>query len=513
MLFQTLVKSIFNRPSHTLLFFIKTNFNLFFYRLFFFCFFFFSLLSCRQESTHTLSNGKEIICLEPMFNTHNIKNLIEQNTNKEIAISVSSNSKSLHKNLITGVYNIIHEIKKRYTINTVEAVVSLKCYLQNSTNIVGANLIGVEPTSQIFDLKKYNFSFNNMTNSEPIVLNSETAKALNVSVGGALQAYSILGDKVNFSVIGIFEKNQDVPNNNFISLQAARMFEGFMETEATNLVILNPENSKNLSNSDSFIKENNLQLSRTNFLQTEAITPILSELDTIPNNESKETNSEFVITNLSAKKKEYLLIDEEEFGPVTLSVRQSKSKIGHIRNAMGLAKMVESRLGNIVAYSFPYFNVVSLCKIGKPEINNNAEQYPETEVFIRLRGVLPEKEIVLNNLNSQLANSSLERFKSLSNGILLGEELAQKLGLKRESKLNLISTTGEIFHCVVLGVINRGSKEKNNEAIININLAQKLANASQDVASFIEVKLKPNTNHDLAISELQRVTMKVVAPL
>lgn len=129
---------------------------------------------------------------------------------------------------------------------------------------------------------------------------------------------------------------------------------------------------------------------------------------------------------------------------------------------------------------------------------------------MRLKGVIPKKEIVVDNLSNYLSKISVKKFGSISNGILFGKDVASSLNIKLGSNVKLISVSGEIYHCVVLGIIDWKDFDKNNELICSMTLAQKIDSVAPDEATGIEIKLKDVTSKNDIASKLQKMTLKKV---
>jgi len=92
------------------------------------------------------------------------------------------------------------------------------------------------------------------------------------------------------------------------------------------------------------------------------------------------------------------------------------------------------------------------------------------------KGVEPEKEAAIANLSSSLLEpNGLVELDYTPSGILLGDQLAEKLDASYHSRLVLISSSGTEYPVIVVGRYNSGFNARDErEAYINLQLAQRI---------------------------------------
>lgn len=90
-------------------------------------------------------------------------------------------------------------------------------------------------------------------------------------------------------------------------------------------------------------------------------------------------------------------------------------------------------------------------------------RYGSTDVSATIIGIDPELERRVSNLEDDLiSDSSLTALRTTANGIILGEGLAEKLGLAMGDTVNVVSPTGLVLRMKVAGLFRTGLVSKDN---------------------------------------------------
>ncbi len=107
------------------------------------------------------------------------------------------------------------------------------------------------------------------------------------------------------------------------------------------------------------------------------------------------------------------------------------------------------------------------------------------------KGIIPEREANVANLEKIVKTGSLEELSFTPNGIILGDLLAKDLRVKYRSRMDLVTEKGEIFPVIVLGTFQSGFSEFDRTiGYINLRLAQRIEGISASTVSGIGI----NTN-------------------
>ncbi len=83
-------------------------------------------------------------------------------------------------------------------------------------------------------------------------------------------------------------------------------------------------------------------------------------------------------------------------------------------------------------------------------------RYGGRDVSTNIIGITPELERNVSNLEKDLMVGSINNLLTHSNGIILGEVLANKIGARMNSKVSAISPAGVVMHMKVVGIFSTG---------------------------------------------------------
>jgi lipoprotein-releasing system permease protein len=109
----------------------------------------------------------------------------------------------------------------------------------------------------------------------------------------------------------------------------------------------------------------------------------------------------------------------------------------------------------------------------------------------RVAGVDIERENEIFNVEKHMLSGDLRRLETTTNGIILGEGLAMKLGAKPDDNIMVISPKGVALEMRVTGIHKSGIVELDNtRAYINIRNAQKLLMVDGSYITDLNIKLR-----------------------
>lgn len=107
-----------------------------------------------------------------------------------------------------------------------------------------------------------------------------------------------------------------------------------------------------------------------------------------------------------------------------------------------------------------------------------------------LSGIDIDKENLLFNLHKEVIAGNITELKVITNGVILGVGLAEKIGAEVGDVLSL-ATTAAIVDVKVVAITQSGiTQVDDNRAYINLRLAQNLLNADRTYITDINLKLK-----------------------
>ncbi|GAB4135737.1 MAG: ABC transporter permease [Bacteroidia bacterium] len=114
-----------------------------------------------------------------------------------------------------------------------------------------------------------------------------------------------------------------------------------------------------------------------------------------------------------------------------------------------------------------------------------------SQVAGRVAGVDIQKENSIFNVEKYMIAGDLKKLETITNGIILGEGLAMKLGAKTGDNMTVASPKGVALEMKVVGIHKSGIVElDNSRAYINIRNAQKLLQVDGSYITDLNIKLK-----------------------
>jgi lipoprotein-releasing system permease protein len=127
------------------------------------------------------------------------------------------------------------------------------------------------------------------------------------------------------------------------------------------------------------------------------------------------------------------------------------------------------------------------------------------EVSGRASGVDIVKENLVFHVADYMVKGDMMKLRTITNGIILGVGLAEKLGAKINDNINVISPLGVTLEMKVVGLHSAGITEVDNtRAFINIRNAQKLVQVDGSYITDLNIKLKDIDNAEVLAHNYER---------
>jgi lipoprotein-releasing system permease protein len=105
-----------------------------------------------------------------------------------------------------------------------------------------------------------------------------------------------------------------------------------------------------------------------------------------------------------------------------------------------------------------------------------------------VKGIIPEREAKIGQLENNVKSGSLAELEFTSNGILLGSGLAKKLKARYHQIIRFTGGNGKLYSVIVVGTFTSGfSAVDDNNAFMNLRLAQSIAGISENAVSGIGI--------------------------
>ncbi len=124
----------------------------------------------------------------------------------------------------------------------------------------------------------------------------------------------------------------------------------------------------------------------------------------------------------------------------------------------------------------------------------------------RLAGVDIDKENLLFKVSDFMILGDISKLKTVNNGIILGEGLADKIGAGMNDNINVIAPNGTMLEMKIVGINRTGLTEVDkSRAYVSIRNAQRLLGVDNSYITDINIKLKDITRSDELSKEFEKI--------
>lgn len=152
---------------------------------------------------------------------------------------------------------------------------------------------------------------------------------------------------------------------------------------------------------------------------------------------------------------------EDLYAAVEFAGLSTKATRPGIKNPYAIIASLESWLDGAVAPSVQARAVI---------------RYAGRDTAANITGIDPKREGAVSKLPTQVSEGKLTDLYRSSNAILLGDRLAAKIGARVGNTIAIVSGTGRILSCTVVGLVHTGlSQNDETQAYTLIKTAQILA--------------------------------------
>jgi lipoprotein-releasing system permease protein len=169
--------------------------------------------------------------------------------------------------------------------------------------------------------------------------------------------------------------------------------------------------------------------------------------------------------------------NHDEHHWIVVRNQKPKDELTKIRNGYQIIHQIEQ--SPEVAGVSPFLGTQALLKSGVSQYGG------------KISGVDIDKENLLFKVSDYMIDGDINRLKTIPNGIILGDQLADKLGTAMNDNITVTSPNGVTIEMKVIGINRTGLTEVDkSRAYISIRNAQKLLHVDNSYITDINVKLK-----------------------
>ncbi|REJ81407.1 MAG: ABC transporter permease [Bacteroidetes bacterium] len=193
-----------------------------------------------------------------------------------------------------------------------------------------------------------------------------------------------------------------------------------------------------------------------------------------------DNNRESIISKLNPEKNKW----------VVLRNQKPKDELNKIRNGFQIMRIIEHH-PEVHGVS-PFLGTQAILRAGIVQYSG------------RLAGVDIDREDLLFNVSDYMTEGDVSRLKTTNNGIILGDGLAERLGIGINDNITVISPTVTANNMKVVGINHTGLTEVDrNRAYISIRNAQKLLGVDHSYITDLNIKLKDINKAEVLAAEFR----------
>lgn len=191
-----------------------------------------------------------------------------------------------------------------------------------------------------------------------------------------------------------------------------------------------------------------------------------------------------------------LLVESGDGSPAAIELvkRVSREDRPRIRNAMTYVHAIEQLYGRRMTAVSPFLLTEAFVAFGAHQAT------------IPIRGILPEHEQAMVDLDAHILAGSRRRLEMMWNSLLLGKRTADELGIRVGERLRLVSLTGDLYIVQVAGIYALGVESYDRGALVNLKLAQALEHALPGEANGIALQLRNGAESATVAAEIASLT-------
>lgn len=165
------------------------------------------------------------------------------------------------------------------------------------------------------------------------------------------------------------------------------------------------------------------------------------------------------------------------YADVMLHGLKPKDEIRGIRNAAHIIRQIETN---------PRL-------IASPSLQGQIFlRYGSKEVSITAKGILPDKERKISHIENDMTSGSLDDLKTTSNGIIIGEGVARKLGADRGDTVTAISPRGVVMPVKITGIFYTGIVTADDAMGMILLKKSQILQEKNDKINLINIKVSGN---------------------
>ncbi|MGE5683073.1 MAG: ABC transporter permease [Bacillota bacterium] len=202
----------------------------------------------------------------------------------------------------------------------------------------------------------------------------------------------------------------------------------------------------------------------------------------------------------------HIVVSGEKIKPTvrdTLVEAGGKTYINFIKN-------VERRDEEIIKNYPGIINIIrseSIITVAAPVVSENViAKFGTLSQPLEIFGIKPEEQDKIVKFSENMLSGRFSDLGKTPDGIMMGSTAAGDFSVRAGDKLQLVSTEGNVFTVKVLGIFSTGINDIDNNAYINLRLAQNIGGYPADEVTQLYLRVSDLPNDAAAARAIEKQT-------
>lgn len=131
--------------------------------------------------------------------------------------------------------------------------------------------------------------------------------------------------------------------------------------------------------------------------------------------------------------------------------------------------------------------------------SNGLIRYSNRDVAVSITGIDPQTEVKVSQIVKYMRQGTISALYTTTNGIIVGDRLAQKLGMRIGSHITVLSTSGTRLFATVVGIFHSGARPVDESSAYVLLKTAQILEKQTGIVNEIRIKLfDPLTSREIA---------------
>ena len=188
---------------------------------------------------------------------------------------------------------------------------------------------------------------------------------------------------------------------------------------------------------------------------------------------------------------------EREFRAVAIRGLRPEDERRGIKNPAETVAVLELMLGTGIA---PYVSVRGIVRVAGRDYS------------VSVLGIDPRRDRAVSNLSTQMRQGRIEDLNTTANAIIIGDRLAEKIGGRINSRVNIVASNGMTMQAQVVGIFHAGIRTLDEGQIYTLARTAQILVGRTGYVNEIRLRLPdPMASRDIARRIESRIPYRAVS--